>query len=102
MKGEQLRDEAVARVEAHAAPAFMPQALAAIERVARMYPIFIVDAVWLELGSSAPTHEKRAMGAAMTEARRRGLIAPTDQFEPSGQPQCHANPRRVWQSRIYT
>jgi hypothetical protein len=94
------RDEALGRVEAHAAPEFMDLALGAIERVARQRDYFIVDEVWAELDGSAPTHEKRAMGAAMRVAASRGLIEPTPDFRASEQPQCHANPRRIWRSRL--
>lgn len=94
------RDEAITRVEAHAAPAFLDLALGAIERVARQRERFIVDEVWVELGGSAPTHEKRAMGAAMRIAVSRGIIAPTPDFRASEQRQCHANPRRIWRSLL--
>ena len=95
------RDEALEQVEAHAAETFIDLAVLAIDRVARCRPAFIVDEVWKELGETAPTHEKRAMGAAMQLARRHGLITPTETFIASAQVQCHANPRRVWQSLVY-
>lgn len=94
------REEALARVEAHAAPEFIDRAVDAIERVARQCDRFIVDEVWLELAGTAPTHEKRAMGAAMRLACTRGIIAPTPDFRASEQRQCHANPRRVWRSLL--
>ena len=101
LTGAQLRDDAIERVAEHAAPGFLDLAVLAIERVARARPRFIVDAVWQELGDAVSTHEKRAMGAAMQQGRRLGFIDPTDDFAPSDQPQCHANPRRIWASRLY-
>lgn len=101
-RAREARDAALERVEAHAAPDFNSLARAAIERVARRRPAFIVDEVWKELGATAPTHEKRAMGAAMQAARREGVIEPTESFEASAQVQCHANPRRVWRSRVWS
>lgn len=98
--GPDLRDEAIVRVEAHAAPVFKELAFAAVCRVARRRHSFIVDMVWaeLELGEAAPTHEKRAMGAVMVRASRAGIIEPTDEFRASEQRNCHSNPRRVWRS----
>ena len=98
--GPELRDEAMSRVEAHAAPTFNDLAFAAVCRVARRRHAFIVDMVWAELGeaAAASVHEKRAMGAVMGKASRAGVISPTNEFRASEQRNCHANPRRVWRS----
>lgn len=52
--------------------------------------------VW-DLLTVQPT-EKRAMGAAMRAAKKRGYIHPTGYYEPSG---SHGRPIAVWKSNIY-
>ena len=90
------RDLAVARAEAHAAPAFAVAALAAVNRLTRRLRVFIVDDVWAEIGDDWPaTPDKRAMGAVMRRAVAAGLIEATADFRASVQKNCHANPRRV-------
>ncbi len=93
------RDAAVAAVEGAASEAFLAAALAAVRTIATTRDTFIVDDVWAVLGPLVPpTRDKRAMGAVLMAARREGLIQPTEAFRASAQPQCHANPRRVWAS----
>ena len=98
------RDRGIARVAAAAAEGFADQAFAALDRVARVQQRLIVDDIWAALGSAggiAPTRDKRAMGAVLQRGVREGVILPTPQFQASAQKQCHANPRRIWQSRVY-
>jgi hypothetical protein len=93
------RDRAVAVVEANASEAFSVQAFSALCAVAAREETLIVDDIWVELGEDAPeTRDKRAMGAVMQRGRREKVIAPTNDFRPSAQKQCHANPRRVWRT----
>src|SRR6478609_9146051 len=97
------RDMAIATV-ARANSLFINDASAAIERVASRRRTFIVDQVWDDLDQRAtwkPT-DRRAMGAAMLEAERLGIIRKTDEFRARAQKQCHANPRRVWESLVFT
>jgi hypothetical protein len=101
LSAQVARDEAVALGDLHAAELFRVAAFAAVDRVARARARFIVDDVWAAMGAAAPsTHDKRAMGAVMQRACKVRLIAPTADFQPSAQRQCHANPRRVWRSLV--
>lgn len=83
---------------------FVNQAMEAVERVASRHREFIVDDVWFELFRNLdfiePT-DRRAVGIALREAAKLGVIRPTTRFEASVQAQCHSNPRRVWQSLTY-
>lgn len=95
----EARDRSLARVAMQAAPGFADAAREAIVAACRRHGSFIVDEVWAEMPRGITTGDKRAMGAAMRDAARSGLIEATDTFRPSSQVQCHANPRRVWRAR---
>jgi hypothetical protein len=95
------RNEGIARVEDHATDLFMVAAGQAIYELARIRLCFVIDDVWAIRSNWPQTHDKRAMGAAMLQAKRDRIIAPTEDFRPSAQRQCHANPRRVWRSLIH-
>jgi predicted secreted protein len=98
----EARDEAIDKVEEHASPEFKDAAASAVRTVAAATAYFIVDEVWKAMGDEwESVGDKRAMGAIMQQAKRDGLIAPTTMFRASAQVQCHANPRRVWQSLCY-
>jgi hypothetical protein len=94
------RDRGMARAAAHAAEDFAADARMAIWKAAQAQPTLIVDDVW-RFYAGAGTHENRAMGPAMVRAVKEGWLERTNEFRPSAQSQCHANPRRVWRSRIY-
>lgn len=101
--GRAARDEGMGRAALHADFDWLAAALNAVRMVAEARAEFTVDAVQarlVELGVGRPP-EGRAMGAVMVSARQHGLIEGTDKYEPSSQPQCHANPRRVWKSLVY-
>jgi len=91
------RDVGVARSDRSLA--FAAEADAAILRLARTRAEFIVDDVWCEMPTSPTGVDNRAMGAAMQRAAKAGIILASDRYRPSSQPQCHANPRRIWLSR---
>lgn len=103
-----LRDRAMGKLQ-KANTDFIHRAMDAIERVASRRREFIVDQVWDELvrvtllGAQQGTGatDNRAMGVAMREAAKLGIIRPTGFYRASNQPQCHANPRRVWESLVY-
>ena len=97
---KQARDAAIAKVAKHALPQFLFAADKAIRKTARDHHEFIVDDVWKNM-PAVRTEDNRAMGAAIRRAVREGVIYATHQFRISEQPQCHANPRRVWASLIY-
>lgn len=73
----------------------------AVKATAKERSFFIVDEVWSKVDTSTIGQvDKRAMGAAMLEAVRKGIIESTDQYRASEQKQCHGNPRRVWRSLL--
>lgn len=98
--GRARRDTALEQLTAAANQRFLDRALEAIRRLAARGDPFIVDDVWTEMaatgGPSPSPTDNRAMGAALVVARRNRWIAATATFRASAQPQCHANPRRVW------
>ena len=98
---EGAREEAIARVGAHAAPDFKTAAARIIDRLAKERTSFTTDDVWALLPEGCETHEPRAMGAAMRAAAKSYVIAPTDRTVNSTRPACHARPVRVWRSLTY-
>ena len=95
------RDQAIAEVEAGAAETFLDVALATIDRVARARLLFVIDDVWAARRTWPATHDKRAMGAAMIQAKRAGQIIPTSEFRSTAQVLRHAAPVRVWRSLVW-
>lgn len=92
----QARDEALARVEAHAAPDWMTACRAVVLRVAAGHE-FTTDHVWAWLlVNEAKTHEPRAMGAVLRQLAREGVIVKTGVYRPSKRRECHARPIPVW------
>lgn len=105
-EARQLRDRALNRLT-RANGTFINHAIDAVERVANRKSEFIIDDVWDEVRryeQALETHtwptDNRAIGAAIREAVKLGIIRATTTFRPSNQPQCHSNPRRVWQSLV--
>lgn len=92
--GEQLRDEAIARVSANAPPNWIDDAINAIRHVALKHRLLSSDDVW-PLVIQPP--EPRALGAAFQEAARRGIIRKTDRVIASRRPECHGRPIAVWE-----
>lgn len=90
--GEVLRDAAVEQVGRYADPNWL---MAARQAIVDQIPgaKFTTDDLWELVG--AP-REPRAMGAAMTAARKEGLISALDEHKLSVRPECHRRPLRVW------
>lgn len=80
--------------------AFAAAADRAIYEAARTWSAFVVDQVWQFVDGDYPV-DKRAMGSAIMRAVRAKVISGSEDFRHSAQRQCHANPRRIWLSRIY-
>lgn len=98
--GEARRDEAIGRVEVHADAAWKRHVMKVIHGLATERSRFTTDDVWARLDPDHGTHEPRAMGAMMRQAAKAGIITPTDAYEQSARPECHARPVRVWESVI--
>ena len=101
--GEQLKLEAIERVEGNANTDWTRAALRIVTRLANSRFEFTTDAVWhfLELADTA-THEPRAMGAIMRKCGALGLIHATGRTVMSTRPECHRRPIRVWRSKVWT
>jgi hypothetical protein len=102
LDGAQLRDDAIARVEANADPAWKALAYDAVIEVARTHVTFTTDEVWFVLAERnvRPPHEPRAMGAVMQRAKREKVVRATPEFRETTRPQAHCAPVRVWESLV--
>lgn len=98
--GQQRRDDAIDRVGEHADTEWKAAVALAIRFCAKTRDAFTTDEVWSLLTGRDATHEPRAMGAMMQEAKRAGVIAPTKEWRESARPECHARPCRVWRSLL--
>lgn len=94
MTGEELRDQALRTLEISAAEWIDNHAIPAIEKLRHRLQFITTDDIWNECGTTV--HEPRAMGAAMTKARRLGFILPTGSYRKSERPECHARPIQIW------
>lgn len=96
------RDEAIARVDAHADVDWKAQAYATGIRIAEREEYLISEDIWQALvDAGVHTHEPRAMGAVMKRLSRSKVIAPTDRFITSPSPLGHGRPSRMWESLIW-
>lgn len=98
IKAIRERDAALIQVEEHAATAWKNAALEAVIKAAATLGFFIVDDVYQWIPDDIKTHDLRAMGPVMLQAKELGYIEPTGTFKPSYLPGRHAGPRRVWKS----
>lgn len=97
--GIELRDEALARVEANADVEWKLAAELVVHLLAAQLGTFTSDDVWEGLvDGSASTHEPRALGAVLKRVAKDGVIAPTDEWRISRRPECHGRPVRVWRA----
>jgi hypothetical protein len=94
---EEARDEAIARVEAHAPEGWVQRARDTVTLVAGTQFDFTTDEVWQELFGPV-THDHRAMGAVMRRAKTNKVCVPTGQYQTSTREVAHGRPVRVWRS----
>jgi len=92
---EEARDEAIARVEAHAPEGWLQRAHDKVQLVALARFDFTTDQVWDALGEDRPA-EPRALGAVMKAMARDGKIRATGEYRKSSRVDCHARPVAVW------
>ena len=93
---EEAKRDAIMRADVGADGWITHYALPAIKRALKMRgPTITTDDVWAFIGDVVP-NEPRAMGAAMTRARKAGLIVPTEDWKLSVRRECHRRPLRVW------
>jgi hypothetical protein len=101
-RGEQLRDEAIARVWRNADARWKAAAAQAVRLVAARGLPFTTDDVWVRLTpwslrTGITPRERRAMGAVVQGALRRGEIRATGEYRRSQRPECHARPIPVYE-----
>lgn len=92
---EEARDEAIARVEAHAPEGWVHRAKDAVALIALARFDFTTDDVWNALGEDRPP-EPRALGAVMKKMAGDGTIRATGEYRKSVRVDCHARPVAVW------
>lgn len=90
-------ETAIDHAEIGAGAIWMAEAMETIKQVALTQPELCVNDIW-QAGLSEPGCS-RAIGAAMVQARKAGMIVATDRRQPSLQ--THMSPVRVWKSLIY-
>lgn len=93
--GQELRDEALDKLEDTTPETWLDEAYAAIAFLVRERDLFTADSVWDLVG---PTREPRAMGVVFRRAVKDGLVKPTKSFWSSTRAKRHAGPVRVWQA----
>jgi len=93
-----ITDQAVQQVGDNAEPAWFQSALDTVKILAERKEPFTTDDVWdlLKTRQTTETHEPRAMGAVMRQAKSIGLVAPTSEYRLSRRIECHQRPIRVW------
>lgn len=96
------REDAIVRANRHADEQWKSLTFSFIRQLAESLPEFTTDHVWawLQEYPDVATHEPRALGSMMREAYKLGWIVPTDRYENSVRPECHARPVKVWRSRL--
>jgi len=89
---EALRDNAIDKLEI-AYDGWIDSVLKIISSIPNQQT-FTTDYLWEQVDSKP--NEPRAMGAAMTKARRDGLVMATGSYIKSRRAECHARPVMIW------
>lgn len=100
IEAQRRRDEAIARVDAHAPAEWKEEAYLAGCGLAASRTPFIADEIWFALHDAGVGEsrylEPRALGAVVRRLQREGRIRPTGRYVCSSRPVCHRNPKREW------
>ena len=92
----EVKAEAIARVDANAAPSWQEEAFQALLVTAERHETFTADEMWDELGPAASdTHEPSALGPVFLRAARAKLIVKTGELRLSKNPRRHRD-LTVW------
>ena len=97
-------DDAIEQARINADQNWMVWALQSVYMIALHEPEFTTDDVWDRLAFRWPesrTHENRAMGAIMRQARAKQWARPSNRYEPTRRKNNHGRPIRVWVSDIH-
>jgi hypothetical protein len=99
--GRVARDEAVRAVKDHADGRWFAASVRVVRELAGRQATITADEVLAVVEADGwSTNDNRAMGGVMKHCQSLGLIAITDQFEPSANKRKHASPTRVWRSLV--
>lgn len=99
--GYQLMLDALTQVADNANPSWKIAAFRTVVHLAVRFDEFTADHVWEYMEKHYPnveTHEPRAMGAILRNARSCGYIEPTGRYVPSRRATKHCSPTAVWRS----
>lgn len=102
--GRERAREGAAAAHDSAARDFRAAIAAAIELAVVECEYLTTDQVWARIPKrfhDDDRYEGRALGAAMTQAARDGMIERTTETRESERPENHARPIRVWRSLHY-
>ena len=96
----QVTARAVNRSGDNANPLWKNEVRHAIAYCIRNLGEFTSDDVWayLKNNGTATTAEPRALGSLIREAKADGLIVATGKYRQSNRPECHQNPKMIWQT----
>lgn len=94
------RDAAIERAATGAGDDWIGEAIECIERVARACAEFTTDDVWRAGLRAPPGGEPRALGAAMTAARRARLCERTNRTRCTDRVVAHRRPATIWRSLV--
>ncbi len=96
------RDNGMAQANENAEDQWKRAALACVHTVALRQASLVSDDVEKILREMpVETHEKRALGPIMLQARKKGWIESTGTYVQSSQKQCHANTVTLWRSLLF-
>jgi hypothetical protein len=101
IEAAKARDEAIHRVDEHAAPDWKVAAYEAVVQTATELQQFTADDVFDRLNTEATTHDRRALGPVVIRAARARLIEKANVAPRlSSRRSRHCAPMTVWNSRI--
>lgn len=92
-------DHSINKAYLHADSEWKDVAFRAVEWLAKTHSRFTTDDIHKAMEKYYPnvtTHEPRALGAIMRQARAAGIIVPTNEHIPSQREAAHKRPIRVW------
>jgi hypothetical protein len=93
--------DAMDQVATNANGLWWAAACRAVKEIASKQPTLTADDVLILVESwGYVTTDNRALGPVMNDAKAKGLIKATGQFEPSINKRKHQSPTRIWQSLI--
>ena len=101
--GEQLDIFTAVRLAGeHANRQWHDIAMTKVREICERQEYLTTDDLWAAMESTlSKTHDNRAAGHVMTEAKNNGWCAPTDRMQRSARKECHHRRLMVWQSLLH-